>query len=126
VVTGRLLAKLFSHRDDYVLSSKVFYPTGPGANDRGLSRAHVLSAIESSLRRLGTDYLDVYQVHRFDHDTPVEETMGVLEDVVRSGKARYRGLGHGGMAVCQDADGRNRRWVNPLRIDAEQVQPGQS
>jgi 1-deoxyxylulose-5-phosphate synthase len=101
VLTGRLLAKLFSRREDYVLASKVFYPTGPGANDRGLSRAHILSAIDSSLRRLGTDYLDLYQVHRFDPDTPVEETMGALEDVVRAGKARY--IGASGMAAWQFA-----------------------
>jgi 1-deoxyxylulose-5-phosphate synthase len=101
VLTGRLLANLFSRRDEYVLSSKVFYPTGPGANDRGLSRAHVLSAIDSSLRRLGTDYVDLYQVHRYDPGTPVEETMGVLEDVVRAGKARY--IGATGMAAWQFA-----------------------
>jgi aryl-alcohol dehydrogenase-like predicted oxidoreductase len=101
VLTGRLLAKLFSRRDDYVLASKVFYPTGPGANDRGLSRAHILSAIDSSLRRLGTDHLDLYQVHRFDAETPVEETMRALEDVVRAGKVRY--IGASGMAAWQVA-----------------------
>lgn len=101
VVTGRLLAKLSSRRDDYVLASKVFYPTGPGPNDRGLSRAHLFSAINASLRRLGTDYLDLYQVHRFDPQTPVEETMGALEDLVRAGKTRY--IGASGMAAWQFA-----------------------
>jgi 1-deoxyxylulose-5-phosphate synthase len=101
IITGRLMAKLFSRREDYVLATKVFYPTGPGPNDRGLSRRHVLSAIDGSLRRLGTDYVDLYQVHRFDSETPVEETMGALEDVVRSGKARY--LGASGMAAWQFA-----------------------
>ncbi len=101
VVTGRLLAKLLPRRDDYVLASKVFYPTGPGPNDRGLSRAHLLSAINASLRRLGTGYLDLYQVHRFDPETPVEETMGALEDLVRAGKARY--VGASGMAAWQFA-----------------------
>jgi aryl-alcohol dehydrogenase-like predicted oxidoreductase len=91
VLTGRLLSKLFTRRDDYVLATKVFYPMGPGPNDRGLSRSHIMSAIDASLRRLGTDYVDLYQIHRFDPETPVEETMQALEDVVRSGKARYIG-----------------------------------
>jgi 1-deoxyxylulose-5-phosphate synthase len=74
-----------------VVATKVSSPTGSGPNDRGLSRKHVLAAIDGSLRRLGTDYVDVYQVHRWDPDTPVEETMAALHDVVRSGKARYLG-----------------------------------
>lgn len=90
-ITGRLLAKLFRCRDDYVLATKAFYPTGPGPNDRGLSRKHLLAAIDGSLRRLGTDYVDLYQVHRFDSGTPVEETMAALDDIVRAGKARYLG-----------------------------------
>jgi 1-deoxyxylulose-5-phosphate synthase len=90
-ITGRLLARIFARRDDYVLATKAYYPTGPGPNDRGLSRKHLLAAIDGSLRRLGTDHVDVYQVHRFDADTPVEETMGALEDIVRAGKARYLG-----------------------------------
>jgi aryl-alcohol dehydrogenase-like predicted oxidoreductase len=69
----------------------VYFPMGQGANDRGLSRKHVLSAIDASLRRLGTDYVDLYQIHRWDYDTPVEETMGALHDVVQAGKARYIG-----------------------------------
>jgi 1-deoxyxylulose-5-phosphate synthase len=90
-ITGRLLARIFTRRDDYVLATKAYYPTGPGPNDRGLSRKHLLAAIDGSLRRLGTDHVDLYQVHRFDADTPVEETMGALEDIVRAGKARYLG-----------------------------------
>jgi 1-deoxyxylulose-5-phosphate synthase len=99
IITGWLMAKLFSRREEYVLATKVFYPTGMGPNDRGLSRTHILSAIDASLRRLGTDYVDLYQVHRFDSETPVEETMGALEDVVRAGKARY--IGASGMAAWQ-------------------------
>ncbi len=91
VITGRLLAKLFAHREEYVLATKVFYPTGPGPNDRGLSRKHLLASIDSSLRRLGTDYVDLYQVHRFDPETPVEETVQTLDEIVRAGKARYVG-----------------------------------
>jgi 1-deoxyxylulose-5-phosphate synthase len=90
-ITGRLLARLFGHREDYVLATKVYFPMGRGPNDRGLSRKHVLSAIDASLRRLGTDYVDLYQIHRWDHDTPVEETMEALHEVVKAGKARYIG-----------------------------------
>jgi aryl-alcohol dehydrogenase-like predicted oxidoreductase len=90
-ITGRLLAKMFAHRDDYVLATKVYYPTGPGPNDQGLSRKHLLSAIDASLRRLGTDYIDLYQLHRFDSCTPVEETVQALDDLVRAGKVRYVG-----------------------------------
>ncbi|MET7337912.1 aldo/keto reductase [Nonomuraea sp. NPDC005650] len=90
-ITGRLLGKLFARRDDYVLATKVYFPTGPGPNDRGLSRKHVLSAIDASLTRLGTDYVDLYQIHRWDEETPIEETMEALHDVVRAGKARYIG-----------------------------------
>lgn len=90
-ITGRLLARLFENRDDYVLATKVYFPMGQGPNDRGLSRKHIMGAIDASLRRLGTDHVDLYQVHRFDHDTPVEETMRALHDVVQSGKARYLG-----------------------------------
>jgi aryl-alcohol dehydrogenase-like predicted oxidoreductase len=74
-----------------VLATKVYYPTGPGPNDRGLSRKHVLAAIDASLRRLGTDHVDLYQIHRWDPETPIEETMAALHEVVRAGKARYLG-----------------------------------
>jgi aryl-alcohol dehydrogenase-like predicted oxidoreductase len=90
-ITGRLLSRLFASRDDYVLATKVYFPMGAGPNDRGLSRKHILSAIDASLRRLGTDYVDLYQIHRWDHETPVEETMEALHEVVTAGKARYIG-----------------------------------
>jgi aryl-alcohol dehydrogenase-like predicted oxidoreductase len=90
-ITGRLLGKLFHSREDYVLASKVYYAMGHGPNARGLSRKHILAAIDASLGRLGTDYLDLYQIHRWDDETPIEETMQALHDVVRSGKARYIG-----------------------------------
>ncbi|MFI6483660.1 aldo/keto reductase [Nonomuraea sp. NPDC050663] len=90
-ITGRLLGRLFARRDDYVLATKVYFPMGPGPNDRGLSRKHVLSAIDASLSRLGTDHIDLYQIHRWDDETPIEETMEALHDVVRAGKARYIG-----------------------------------
>src|SRR5439155_22345209 len=90
-ITGRQLAKLFPRREDYVLATKVYYPMGPGPNDRGLSRKHVLAAIDASLLRLGTDYVDLYQIHRWDPETPIEETIAALDEIVRSGKARYVG-----------------------------------
>ena len=90
-ITGRLLRNLFPRRDGYVLATKVYYPTGHGPNDRGLSRKHILASIDASLRRLGTDHVDLYQIHRWDDETPVEETMATLHEVVRDGKARYIG-----------------------------------
>ncbi|MFI0484132.1 aldo/keto reductase [Actinomadura sp. 9N215] len=90
-LTGRLLPKFFARRDDYVLATKACLPMGPGPNDRGLSRKHVTASIDDSLRRLGADYVDLYQIHRWDYETPIEETMEALHDVVKSGKARYIG-----------------------------------
>jgi aryl-alcohol dehydrogenase-like predicted oxidoreductase len=90
-ITGRLLRKFFARRADYVLATKVNSPMGPGPNDRGLSRKHILAAIDDSLRRLGTDHVDLYQIHRWDHETPIEETMAALHDLVRAGKVRYIG-----------------------------------
>lgn len=89
-VVGRALRD-FSKRDDYVLATKVAFPMGPGPNDKGLSRKHIMSAIDASLKRLGTDYVDLYQIHRWDNNTPIEETMEALHDVVKAGKARYIG-----------------------------------
>jgi aryl-alcohol dehydrogenase (NADP+) len=89
-VTGRAL-KDFARRDQVVIATKVFYPMGDGPNDRGLSRKHIFDAIDASLRRLGSDYVDLYQIHRFDYQTPIEETLEALHDVVKSGKARYIG-----------------------------------
>jgi aryl-alcohol dehydrogenase-like predicted oxidoreductase len=91
VVTGNLLRKIFPRREDYVLATKVYFPMGKGVNDRGLSRKHIFDAIDASLRRLGTDYVDLYQIHRWDDETPIEETMEALHDVVRAGKVRYIG-----------------------------------
>ena len=90
-ITGALLRRMFASREEYVLATKVYYPTGTGPNDRGLSRKHLMAAIDASLRRLGTDYVDLYQIHRWDEDTPVDETVAALHDIVRSGKARYIG-----------------------------------
>jgi 1-deoxyxylulose-5-phosphate synthase len=90
VATGRLVSKLLT-RDEVVIATKVFMPMTPGENGKGLSRKHILSAIDASLTRLGMDYVDLYQIHRWDNRTPIEETMEALHEVVRSGKARYIG-----------------------------------
>jgi 1-deoxyxylulose-5-phosphate synthase len=90
-ITGRLLGRFFARRDEFVLATKVYFPMGSGPNDAGLSRKHIVAAIDASLRRLGTDHVDLYQIHRWDHETPIEETMAALHDVVQAGKARYIG-----------------------------------
>jgi len=90
-ITGRLLSEVFGRREEYVLATKVNSPVGPGPNDRGLSRKHILDAIDASLRRLGVEYVDLYQIHRWDPHTPIVETMEALDDIVRAGKARYVG-----------------------------------
>ncbi len=89
-ITGRALRD-FARRDEVVIATKVFNAMGDKPNQRGLSRKHILSGIDASLRRLGTDYVDLYQIHRWDDETPIEETMEALNDVVRAGKARYIG-----------------------------------
>ncbi|HEY5662331.1 MAG TPA: aldo/keto reductase [Gaiellaceae bacterium] len=91
VVTGRLLKQLFGMREEYVVATKVHGRTMPGENGRGLSRKHILASIDGSLRRLGLDYVDLYQIHRWDKTTPIAETMDALHDVMKSGKARYIG-----------------------------------
>jgi aryl-alcohol dehydrogenase-like predicted oxidoreductase len=91
VITGRLLPRLFGTREEYVVATKVNGRTMPGPNGLGLSRKHILASIDGSLERLGLDYVDLYQIHRFDPGTPIEETMQALHDVVRAGKARYIG-----------------------------------
>ena len=90
-ITGALLRTLFGTREEYVLATKVCMPTMPGPNGAGLSRKHILASIDASLRRLGVDYVDLYQIHRWDPLTPIEETMDALHTVVASGKARYIG-----------------------------------
>jgi aryl-alcohol dehydrogenase-like predicted oxidoreductase len=87
---GRAIAD-FVPRDEIVVATKLFYPMRPGPNGHGLSRKAVFAAIDASLARLGTDHVDLYQIHRWDHDTPIEETMEALHDVVKAGKARYIG-----------------------------------
>jgi aryl-alcohol dehydrogenase-like predicted oxidoreductase len=91
IVTGRLLRALFGTREEYVVATKVHGQTMPGENGRGLSRKHIMASIDASLARLELDYVDLYQIHRWDPRTPIQETMQALHDVVRAGKARYIG-----------------------------------
>src|SRR5215213_4726849 len=113
VITGRVLRKLFGTREEYVVATKVHGRTMPGENGRGLGRKHVLASIDASLRRLGLEYVDLYQIHRFDPTTPIDETMEVLHDVVRAGKARY--IGASSMYAWQfakaQAVARERGWT---------------
>ena len=89
-ILGRAV-KDATRRDQVVIATKAHFPMGDGPNDRGLSRKHLFDAIDGSLRRLGTDHVDLYQIHRFDPHTPLEETLEALNDIVRAGKARYLG-----------------------------------
>jgi 1-deoxyxylulose-5-phosphate synthase len=91
VLTGRLLKKLFGMREEYVVATKVRGQTMPGENGGGLSRKHILASIDASLQRLGLVYVDLYQIHRWDDGTPIDETMEALHDVVKAGKTRYIG-----------------------------------
>ena len=91
VLTGKLLREFQPRREELVIATKVFNPMSDGQNDRGLSRKHIMAGIDASLKRLGVDYVDLYQIHRFDPHTPIEETLEALNDVVRAGKALYLG-----------------------------------
>jgi aryl-alcohol dehydrogenase (NADP+) len=90
-ITGRAVKEFAVNRDEVVIATKVFNPMSDGQNDKGLSRKHIMASIDRSLKRLGTDYVDLYQIHRFDPETPIEETCEALNDVVRAGKALYIG-----------------------------------
>ena len=90
-ILGRALKEFKVDRDEVVIASKVYQPMGPGPNQRGLSRKHIMHSIDGSLKRLGTDYLDLYQIHRFDRETPIEETLEALTDLIKAGKVRYIG-----------------------------------
>jgi 1-deoxyxylulose-5-phosphate synthase len=89
-ITGRALRE-YARREEVVIATKVFFPMGSSPNQRGLSRVHILRSIDDSLRRLGMDYVDLYQIHRYDPGTPIEETLEALHEVVKAGKARYIG-----------------------------------
>lgn len=99
-VVGKALKK-YAQRDEVVIATKVYFPTADHPNAKGLSRKHIMDSIDASLKRLDTDFVDLYQIHRFDPETPIEETMEALHDVVKAGKARY--IGASSMAAWQFA-----------------------
>ena len=111
-VLGRALQGV--RREGYELFTKVYWPTGPGPNDRGLGRKHMLESCDASLRRLGTDYLDLYQAHRFDRSTPLEETMLAFADLVRQGKVLYVGVSEWTAQQITDAAALARELRVPL------------
>jgi voltage-dependent potassium channel beta subunit len=104
---GRILAE--TPRESYVLATKVWAPMGPGPNDRGLSRKHIVEQCHASLRRLKTDYIDLYQCHRFDPETPLEETVQTMEDLMRQGKILYWGVSEWTAAQMAEANGLARQ-----------------
>ncbi|MFI7437526.1 aldo/keto reductase family protein [Micromonospora haikouensis] len=116
-VLGRALKG--ERREGLEIFTKVFWPTGPGRNDRGLSRKHIMESINGSLRRLQTDYVDLYQAHRYDHSTPLEETMEAFADVVHSGKAHYIGVSE----WTADQIRAGHRLARELRIPLVSSQP---
>jgi hypothetical protein len=123
-ILGRALRDFGPGRDRVVIATKVFNAMGDDPNQRGLSRKHIRHAIDDSLRRLGTDYVDLYQIHRFDPSTPVEETMEALDDLVRAGKVLHVGASSmWAWQLAQDAPrGRGAR-LGAVRHDAESLQP---
>ncbi|HEY4387788.1 MAG TPA: aldo/keto reductase, partial [Ktedonobacteraceae bacterium] len=90
-IVGKVLLRELAKRDEVIIATKVYGKMGPGPKESGLSRAAIFAQVENSLKRLGTDYIDLYQIHRYDLNTPIEETMQALNDLVRSGKVRYIG-----------------------------------
>jgi voltage-dependent potassium channel beta subunit len=116
---GRALAALPRHR--LVISSKVFWPMSDDVNDRGLSRKHINESVEKSLRRLGTDYLDIYFCHRFDSETPVLETLRAMDDLVRQGKVLYWGTSEWSGENLRQAHRLAREWlVHPPQVEQPQ------
>jgi len=114
-ILGRALRAHGVKRGDVVLATKVFNPTGPGPNDRGLSRRRILQAIDDSLRRLQVDYVDLYQLHQPDYTTPLEETLGAMDHLVRAGKVRYVGVSnYAAWQICQALWLCDRRNWSPI------------
>ncbi len=115
-VSEEILGKaLRGRRDEVVVATKVFNPMGPGENDRGLSRRHILKAVDDSLRRLSMDYVDLYQLHQPDYTTPLEESLGALDELVRSGKVRYAGVSnYAAWQICRALWICDRRDWHPI------------
>jgi len=119
-ITGKAIRNSGRPRADFVLATKVFGPTGTGVNDRGASRGHIMNGVHASLRRLATDYIDLYQIHGFDRVTPVEETLRALEDLVRHGWVRYIGVSNWPAWHLMKALGLAERfgWSRPASLQA--------
>ncbi len=119
-ITGRAIVNSGRKRSDIVLATKVFGPTGTGVNDRGASRGHIMDGVKASLKRLGTDYIDLYQIHGLDRITPVEETVQALDDLVRQGHVRYVGLSNWSAWTIMKALGVADRhgWARPVTLQA--------
>ncbi len=119
-ITGRAMHNCGRPRSDLVLATKVFSPTGPGVNDRGASRGHIMDGLKASLKRLGTDYIDLYQIHALDQITPIEETLRALEDLVRQGHVRYVGVSNWSAWTLMKALGIAERhgWIRPATLQA--------
>ena len=119
-ITGKAMRNSGRVRTDLVLATKVFGPTGAGPNDRGASRGHIMDGVKASLKRLGTDYIDLYQIHAHDQLTPLEETLRALEDLVRQGHVRYIGVSNWSAWALMKALGITERhgWVRPVTLQA--------
>jgi len=119
-ITGRALKNSGRRRSDVILATKAYGIVGPGVNDRGASRGHLMDAVKASLKRLGTDYIDLYQIHAFDPVTPVEETLRALDDLVRQGHIRYVGVSNWPAWVLMKALGLADRhgWARPVSLQA--------
>ncbi|MDA8347278.1 MAG: aldo/keto reductase [Pseudomonadota bacterium] len=119
-ITGKAMRNSGRTRTDLVLATKVFGPTGAGPNDRGASRGHIMDGVKASLKRLGTDYIDLYQIHALDQLTPLEETLRALEDLVRQGHVRYVGVSNWSAWALMKALGIAERhgWVQPVTLQA--------
>ena len=119
-ITGKAMRNSGRARTDLVLATKVFGPTGAGPNDRGASRGHIMDGVKASLKRLGTDYIDLYQIHALDQLTPLEETLRALEDLVRQGHVRYVGVSNWSAWALMKALGITERhgWVRPVTLQA--------
>ena len=122
-VTGKHL-KAMARREEIVMATKVGLKMGKGPNQQGLSRKHIMEGIDASLKRLGTDYVDLYQIHRLDRETSMEEICEALDAVVKAGKALYIGASsHVGLAVHEDAGDPAAKRFRPLRLHAKSLQP---
>jgi aryl-alcohol dehydrogenase-like predicted oxidoreductase len=119
-ITGRAMRNSGRPRSDLVLATKVFGPTGQGVNDRGASRGHIMDGVKASLKRLGTDYIDLYQIHALDQVTPIEETVRALDDLVCQGHVRYVGVSNWSAWTLMKALGiaEHRGWTRPVTLQA--------